>query len=342
MTEPFLSICIPSYNRPDQLSELLCSVDCNPAGVEILICEDLSPRRAEVRAAVEALRGTLPYFLRYEENPKNFGFDGNIRRIVSRARGKFILFMGDDDLFLPGALDPYIAFLHRHEDKGYVLRSYVTEHADGTVEEFRYLPNVQEFPAGADSVAWLFKRSVSLCGFTIARATLQDFRTEALDGTLLYQVYLMAQVCLRQPSVYCNIPVGHAVQSFRKDNQMFGNSKAERSRFTPGAVSVENSINFSLAYFEVTRHLDAVNGTALTEAVRKDLSRYSYPFLSIQRKRGIRPFLAYARRLERELGFGITPYFHIYKWALILLGERLCDKAIVALKRLIGHTPRLR
>lgn len=342
MTAPFLSICIPSYNRPEQLTDLLRSVDCDPAGVEILICEDRSPRRAEIRAAIEALRPTLPYDLRYEENPENLGFDGNIRRLVALARGHFILFMGDDDLFLPGALDRYIAFLHRHADKGYVLRSYVTEHADGTVEAFRYLPEVREFPAGAESVAWLFKRSVSLCGFTIARASLQDFETEALDGTLLYQVYLMAQVCLRQPSVYCDIPVGHAVQSFRKDKPMFGASRAEQSRFTPGTVSADNSINFSLAYFEVTRHLDAVNGTALTEAVRKDLSRYSYPFLSIQRKRGIRPFLAYARRLERELGFGITPYFHIYKWALVLLGERWCDRAIVTIKRVVGHTPRLR
>ena len=342
MNDPFMSICIPSYNRPEQLADLLRSIDCSPDGVEILICEDLSPRRVEIRDSVAALRGKLPYELRYEENSKNLGFDGNIRHIVASARGKFILFMGDDDLFLPGALDRFIAFLKDHADKRYVLRSYVTEHADGSIEVFRYLPETRDFAPGADNVAWLFKRSVSLCGFTIAREGLEEFATDALDGTLLYQVYLMAQTCLRHPSVYCDFPVGHAVQSFRKDKPMFGASEAERSRFTPGSVSAENSINFSKAYFEVTSHLDAVNGTHLTEAVRKDLSRYSYPFLSIQRKRGIGPFLAYAKRLERELGFGITPYFHVYKWALALLGERACDKAIVTIKRFVGHTPQLR
>lgn len=342
MSDPFLSICIPSYNRPEQLANLLRSIDCSPNALEILICEDRSPRRAEIRESVSALRDTLPYALRYEENRHNLGFDGNIRSIVSSARGKFILFMGDDDLFLPGALDRFIAFLHANEDKRYVLRSYVTEHEDGTVEVFRYLPETKNFPPSAESVAWLFKRSVSLCGFTIAREGLEDFATDALDGTLLYQVYLMAQTCLRHPAVYCDFPVGHAVQSFRKDKPMFGTSEAERSRFTPGTISEDNSINFSKAYFEITSYIDEVNGTHLTEAVREDLSRYSYPFLSIQRKRGIGPFLTYARRLEQELGFGITLYFHIYKWALAVFGERLCDKAIVTIKRLVGHTPQLR
>lgn len=342
MTAPFLSICIPSYNRPEQLQDLLRSIDCDPAAVEILVCEDRSPRQAEIRAMIEGIRVKLPYVLRYQENSRNLGFDGNIRRIVSLARGTFILFMGDDDLFLPHTLDRYIAFLRENEGVGYVLRSYITEHADGQTEVFRYLPETRSFPAGENSVAWLFKRSVSLCGFTIARASLTEFDTDALDGTLLYQVYLMSQVCLRWPSVYCDFPIGHAVQSFRNDRPMFGAAEAEQSRFTPGSVSAENSVNFSAAFFEVTRFLDAKNGTKLTEAVRMDLSRYSYPFLSIQRKRGIRPFLAYAGRLERELGFGITPYFHVYKWALVILGERFCDRAIMFIKRVLGHTPQLK
>ena len=54
MTVPFLSICIPSYNRPQQLGELLASVDCNPTDIEIVICEDLAPKRLEVRAIANA------------------------------------------------------------------------------------------------------------------------------------------------------------------------------------------------------------------------------------------------------------------------------------------------
>lgn len=342
MMPPFLSICIPSYNRPRQLAELLASIDCNPSDVEIVIGEDGAPKRAEVRERVEQAQDESKYRINYRENEINLGFDGNLRRLVERACGDYILFMGDDDLFVPGKLDQYIGFLKQNRDKKYVLRSYLTIHPNGHTEHFRYLPETVSLPAGEEMVAWLFKRSVTICGFTIDRAEALRHATSDLDGTLLYQVYLMAQVCLEHESAYCDIPVVHAVQSFREDKPMFGNSAAEKGRYTPGTVSHDNSINFSAAYFEVTRYLDRLHGTHLTERVRVDLSKYSYPFLSIQRKRGMRSFLQYAGRLEKELGFGCTPYFHVYKWSLALLGETLCDRSIMLIKRVVGHTPHLR
>ena len=339
MSVPLLSICIPSYNRPDELRNLLASIDCNPADVEVVICEDLAPKRDEVRTIVTGFAKSSAYTIHYHENPTNRGFDGNLRRLVECATGEYILFMGDDDMFVSGALDPFMAFLKQHLDKPYVLRSYLTEHPGGRTEYFRYLPKSQVLPAGEATVAWLFKRSVSLCGFTISRERVLQFATADLDGTLLYQIYLMAQVCLKQNSVYCDIPITHAVQTFRSDKPMFGNSEAEKNRFTPGTVTHDNSINFTKAYFEVTEYLDKQHGTHLTQKVRIDLSKYSYPFLSIQRKRGIASFLRYAKRLETEVGFGCTPYFHLYKWALVLFGERVCDRLIGVIKRTLGHTP---
>lgn len=339
MIKPFLSICIPSYNRPQQLGELLASIDCKPTDVEIVICEDLAPKRNEVRAIASAFAEASAYPTHYHENTINRGFDGNLRRLVECAGGEYIMFMGDDDLFVPGALNQFIHFLRENRDKPYVLRAYLTQHPDGRTEYFRYLPKPKLLSHSEATVAWLFKRSVTICGFTISKGEALKYSTADLDGTLLYQVYLMAQVCLRNDSIYCDIPVVNAVQTFRKDKPMFGSSDKEKSRFSAGSVSHDNSINFTKAYFEVTEYLDQQHGTNLTKLVRLDLSKYSYPFLSIQRKRGITSFLRYAKRLEVEAGFGCTAYYYIYKWALVLLGERLCDKVIGLIKRAVGHTP---
>jgi hypothetical protein len=203
------------------------------------------------------------------------------------------------------------------------------------------LPSEAVLPPGEATVAWLFKRSVTICGFTISRDDALRFSTSEIDGTLLYQVYLMAQVCLEHESIYCDFPTVHAVQTFREDKPMFGSSEAEKSRYTPGTVSEDNSINFTKAYFEVTEYLDKQHGTNLTRLVRTDLSKYSYPFLSIQRKRGISSFLRYANRLETEAGFGCTAYFFMYKWALVLFGEEACDRLIVRIKNSFGYTPNL-
>ena len=338
---PFLTICIPSYNRPRELLRLLESIDCDPEQIEILVCEDHSPKRDAIAAIVSKFAAASSYTLRYHENEKNLGFDGNIRNLVASARGKFIIFMGDDDLFIKGALDQFIDFLYRHQEYPYVLRSYIAIHENGTVEKFRYLPETTVIPAGENSVAWLFKRSVSLSGFTILRESANKVSTSDLDGTLLYQVYLMSETCLSNDSVFCEFPVTQAWQTFRDDYQMFGNSEAERSRFKPGAVSEDNSINFTMAYFEVAAYLDKKHGTSLEDKIRLQISKYSYPFLSIQRKKGISHFLHYAHRLESDLGLGISGYFHCYKWGLVLFGERLCDRLIILVKRLIGHTPDL-
>lgn len=340
-TAPLLSICIPAYNRPRQLEQLLQSVDCDAAQIEVVICEDCSPGRQDIRQRVEVFQAHTPYQVHYIENVINLGFDGNVRKLIARASGKFILYMGDDDLFIPGALDQLLHFLTKHGEFKYVLRSYVVVHPDGVIEPFRYMAKTTVLPAGEETVAWLFKRSVTICGFTINREEALKHTTSNLDGTLLYQVYLMAQVCLEHSCIYCNMPVAQAVQSYRDDKPMFGNSNAEKSRFTPGAISEDNSINFTKAYFEVTGYLDHQRATHLTQRVQQSLSKYSYPFLSIQKKGGLANFLRYAKRLETECGFGCTPYFYIYKWALVVFGEHICDRIIRQIKRALPHTPNL-
>jgi abequosyltransferase len=339
--EPLLTIAIPSFNRPEQLDTLLRSIDCTSALVEVIVSEDNAPKRCEVRAVVQTYSAITAVNFRYFENASNLGFDGNIRALVEAARGKYIMFIGDDDLFIAGRLEGFLLTLGSLTDEKYVLRSYSVAHEDGRSEDFCYLPSSRRIPAGEDSVAWLFKRSVTISGFTIDRALAKELATNRLDGTLLYQVYLMAVICLNNPALYCHTPVACVTQTYRADFHMFGSAEAERSRFTPGTVTTENSVNFTNAYFDVTELIDAEYGTSLTPKVRSQLSKYSYPFLSIQRKRGRRVFLSYSKRLEREAGLGASPYFHVYKWALLLLGERACDALVGRAKALIGHTPNL-
>ena len=338
---PLVSICIPSFNRPKQLQDLLNSLDCDQNKVEIIICEDKAPKRMEVRETVKDFQKNSKYTIEYRENDTNLGFDGNLRNLIQHATGKFIIFMGDDDLFVPGKLDMFIKFLEENNNFKYILRSYLTIHKNGTAEFFRYLPEVKILPAGPKTVAWLFKRSVNLSGFTISRSEALKFATDELDGTLLYQVYLMSQVCIRHQSIYCDIAFTHAVQSFRDDKPMFGSSNAEKAKFTPGSVTESNSINFIKSYFEVTDYLDAQHGSSITPLVLRSLSKNSYPILSIQRKLGPLKFLKYAKTLQTELNFGITANFHIFKWALFFGGELFCDRIIISIKKRFGYTPNL-
>lgn len=340
-SKALLSICIPSYNRPEELDHLFSTIDCNPGLVEVVICEDAAPRREEVRTVVDKFRRHSRYSVVYEENPSNLGYDGNIRRLIEVASGTFVLFLGDDDWFRAGALDEYLNFLQVNSDVGYVLRSLFAMHPDGTLEPFRYLPGSKRFLRGIDTSAWLYKRSVQLCGVTFKRESALRYSTDQFDGTLLYQLHLVLEICFREESIYSDLPVAIGAQTYRKDSPQFGASGKEKGRFEPGKVTPDNSINFTKGFFQISQAFDRKHNTSVTELIRRDLSKHSYPFLSIQRKRGVAEFFRYSRRLAKETGLNSTWHYYVYTFALLICGERVCDGMILFIKRRLGYTPNL-
>ena len=155
MNRPFLSVCIPSFNRPDELFRLLNTVDSDPEDTQIVICEDHAPKRFEVRARVEEFKKGSKYDVKYIENEVNKGYDWNLRDFIIHANGEYIVYCDDDSCFVPGALDKLIGFLKEHRDLGYVLRrtrSY-------TGDDMRYFSKTSFFDPGAETYQMLYRKS---------------------------------------------------------------------------------------------------------------------------------------------------------------------------------------
>jgi hypothetical protein len=250
-----------------------------------------------------------------------------------------VLFLGDDDWFKADALDEYISFLEANSDVGYVLRSHFAMHPGGELEPFRYLPERRRFVPGETSAGWLYKRTVSIGGITFNRTSALKYATEKFDGTLLYQCHLVLEIALTEVTIYSDIPVVISWQSYREDKPNFGSAGTETALFTPGKVTSENSINFTKGFFVIVEAFDKSHGTNLTDYVLTDLSKYSYPFLSIQRKRGLGEFINYSIRLARETRLNHTWHYYFYTMSLAIFGERVCDKVILEIKRRLGYTP---
>lgn len=341
MKEPFLSICIPSYNRPDTLYRLLKSIDTQYSDqIEIVICEDKSPKRTEIREAVESYSKQSSYQVRYFENEKNLGFDQNWIELSKRASGVFLLYMGDDDGFIPGALDHYIEWLHSNERYCYILRSYVRVYGEdrSNIQYFRYYSSDKFFEPGVEGYKEFFLKSVSMSGYTIKRTCALEFSNEKiLEGnTLLFQLYLLAEVCLKYPSAYCNTPCAELISD---QPQLFGNSKDEKGVYTPGE-GVSGNLNFINSYFRITDYLDKKHSLNLTLYFKNQMSKYSFYILYGQRIKSKDNLRMMKKQLE-DIGLGNTLPFRIYYWALLLFGPTFCVKIIQWLKRLIGHRPTL-
>lgn len=335
---PFLSICIPSYNRPVEIGRLLESIDIRDKdAIEIVVCEDKSPKRMQIRETVIQYAAKSPYSVNYVENDENCGYDRNLRQCINHAIGKYVMFMGDDDVFVPGTMDKYISFLREHGELGYILRSYRTVHNGGSIEQFRYFSKTLFFEPGFETYVTLFRKSVFISGFCFRKEWAEEFLVDSFDGSLLFQLYLVAEICMRHPAAYYSEPI---TQMFEGGIPYFGNAETEKNLYTPGTVTLDNSTNFVEKYFMLTNFMDDKYGFDSTTVVKKDMSKYSYPILSIQRKNGIKVFREYNIRL-RKLGLDCTLYYNLYYYLLLLFGEKPCDWGIRMIKKILKRTPHL-
>jgi glycosyltransferase involved in cell wall biosynthesis len=336
-SRPLFSVCIPAYNRAAVLPQLLDSIVAQDFDdYEIVICDDCSRERVEIRAVVDAYRAKTAR-IRYFENEENLGFDGNIREVVARATGQYVLFMGNDDLMCPGALRTMAEAVRRYPDVGVVLRSYAAflGTPDNIVRTARYFDGEKFFPAGVATVTTFFRRCVVIPGVVVHRDTAASFATDRFDGTTLYQIYLVANILLQRNGV----SVPDIVTLYRDAGiPEFGNSAAERGRFVPNAHTIESSVAFMRGMLEIAASVDETRGVRVYGPIVRDIANYSYPIIAMHVDKGPRQFARYVWLLAK-LGFWRSPMFFAYCFLLITLGQRRVDRLIERVKRAVGHTP---
>ncbi|NQU33871.1 MAG: glycosyltransferase family 2 protein [Bacteroidetes bacterium] len=329
----FVSICIPSYNRPGELRRLIESIDTKLINdVQIVICEDKAPKRTEVRAVVEDFIEQTRYNVKYIENHENLGHGKNLRECIKQSEGEYVIFMGDDDMFIPEVFDIYFTFLKEHRNCGYILRSSRQLLKDGNYEYFRYYKGDQLFSPGVETYTQLFLKSVFMSGFTIKRDLVKDYTIDCLDDTLLFQLYLLAEVCLQYPAAYCNTPI---VEGVGDGTSFFGTNKKEKGLYTPG-VLVTNNMNFINGFFKITNHIDTKHNINSTNIIKNELSKYSFPLMSYTRGLGRKHFKKHCHELG-EMGLDCTIYFKIYYFGLLFFGEVFCKNVILLIKKILGR-----
>lgn len=136
---PLLTISIPTFNRAqylklnlEQLAREMASVD--KGLVEVLVSDNGSADETpEVVASVQ--KAGLD--IRYVRNPVDIGSDANIAQCFNLARGRYVVIMGDDDLFADGMLAPVLEQLGKRDFGVVCLRSFGYENDP-----------VAEFPGG--------------------------------------------------------------------------------------------------------------------------------------------------------------------------------------------------
>ena len=109
--KPKLTIAIPTYNRENYISIALDSIFIQyDERIEVLVSDNCSTDNTEA-----LVKSKYPK-VRYEKNSINLGPDGNFLECYRKARGEYVLLLGDDDVLTKGALENILTFLDMNSE----------------------------------------------------------------------------------------------------------------------------------------------------------------------------------------------------------------------------------
>lgn len=176
MSQPLVSLCLPTYNRAAALRECLCSIrQIAYAPLEVIISDNSSEDDTPA-VCREAMRDDPR--IRYVRQPRNLGLYGNHNVCISESRGELLCFFHDHDEHEPRMVQEYVAFLQRYPEVGIVCSDWhlIDEHGGVLgVREFGMPP----VTPGLEFIEQTFRSgrcSVATPGAMIRRAALRDSR----------------------------------------------------------------------------------------------------------------------------------------------------------------------
>ncbi|GAB3242018.1 glycosyltransferase [Hymenobacter seoulensis] len=111
-----LSICVPTYHRPQLLARTLRSLGPLPNGVEVLVSDNSLDDDSQVVTQRELASQPAGQW-RYYHNPPGATLIDNWNACVQRARGYYVLMLHDDDYLLPGAVATLVQTLQRTQGR---------------------------------------------------------------------------------------------------------------------------------------------------------------------------------------------------------------------------------
>ena len=121
MNEIVLSICIPTYNRSKSLDDLLASIDSikTMIGYEIEICVSNNNSTDNTRQILS--KWSSIYQIVVNHNETNIGFSGNMKKLLEIANGKWIFYIGDDDILMSENVIKILSILSNVRTDAWVL-----------------------------------------------------------------------------------------------------------------------------------------------------------------------------------------------------------------------------
>lgn len=330
-TELILSICITSYNRLSELERCLNSIDCvQVSEIEIVVSEDHSPLRNEIKELVDFFSTTSRYKIVFNSNKINQGYDRNLGVLITLSSAKYILFISDDDCFSKNELSRLIEFLKQNEINAGFLPYYVGTQTGKLAR--RYTKGSFRINSDIESAEKHIYDSILFSGLIFKREKATSYSAERFKNLNYFQVYLFLTILTNFGAEYIDIP---AIVAVSDGENAYGIAESSGgNKLLADRSSIFSLPEFHKGLIKVLKIYDEENNSRIIDAFSKEYSLRLYGRLSDSRKISKKNLLAYWKAVK-SLEIKISKISYIYFVVLYVFGSDFSDKMFAIPKAIL-------
>jgi abequosyltransferase len=202
------------------LQQLLPQVATIGNTVEVTVYDNASPDNTTKIVQSYIDQGFSLSYLRSDEN---IGSDRNIAQCFNLAKGRYVLILGDDDVFLDGSLQKIMTLLSSGEYGAVFVSAYGYDIDFVKEQPTQFFLGQKVYRDANEFIKKCFIRATFISSLIINKSSCRDLDANKFVGTSLVQTYLFYEAVLSQPmSVYLSEYLLAAKRIERKDYDVIG------------------------------------------------------------------------------------------------------------------------
>lgn len=316
-----VSICITSYNRPRELRRCLESIDAsNENEIEIIVSEDFSPKREEIRVQLNEYAKKTKYKFLANYNEQNLGYDRNLAKLISLSSCDYILFCSDDDVFNPGMIDEIINTLNSKKSIPYMYTAYTGHDNKATNRNYKSDFIIKK---GEDSIVKYVYDGILFSGLIFNRNLVKKLDAEPFVNQNYFQIYMVMKMLYHYGGFYRAISL---IDCIMDGENGYGTTELSgEDKLLADRKSVFSNLQFNKGLINVVKYFDKEEGTDVVTHFGREYSLRSYRGMSRARREGGKKMLKEYWQFLNNVGVKIGFPAHVYYRTLLILGSDVSD-----------------
>jgi len=189
-----ISVTVTTYNRPKMISNLIKSFLLQSYKKSELLIIDDCVEDQETRKIVEWYQ-KQDNRIRYIKNEVNLGFSKNFLKSLIKAKGKYIITLGDDDLLINiDSLKRYIEIFEKYPKVSFIYSNILQFNQNYNLDYiYKFFKKDKLFSTPAESLRYIWLRSCYIAGIGL-RNNIDFTKLYPKEDILFPQVELIGKI----------------------------------------------------------------------------------------------------------------------------------------------------